>query len=60
MKKTYETPIVEKIAFNYRDQVVAASGAKAGCVLTKGGPNDSVCNGKPGVSNNFVWMGNDG
>ena len=26
MKKEYSTPIVEKIAFNYRDQVVAASG----------------------------------
>ena len=26
MKKTYETPSVEKISFNYRDQVVAASG----------------------------------
>ena len=26
MKKAYETPMVEMIAFNYRDQVVAASG----------------------------------
>ena len=26
MKKEYSTPIVEKIAFNYRDLVVAASG----------------------------------
>lgn len=26
MKKTYEAPSVEKIAFQYRDQVVAASG----------------------------------
>ena len=26
MKKLYETPTVEKIIFNYRDQVVAASG----------------------------------
>lgn len=26
MKKPYETPSAEKIAFNYRDQVVAASG----------------------------------
>ena len=26
MKKSYETPSVEKIKFNYRDQVVAASG----------------------------------
>jgi len=26
MKKNYEAPIVEKIAFQYRDQVVVASG----------------------------------
>ena len=26
MTKTYETPTADKIAFNYRDQVVAASG----------------------------------
>lgn len=26
MKKTYTSPTVEKICFNYRDQVVAASG----------------------------------
>ncbi len=26
MKKVYEAPTVEKIAFMYRDQVVAASG----------------------------------
>lgn len=26
MKKTYETPCADKIAFNYRDQVVAESG----------------------------------
>lgn len=25
MKKTYETPVAEKIAFQYREQVVAAS-----------------------------------
>jgi len=28
MKKVYEAPAVEKIAFQYRDQVVAASGGK--------------------------------
>ena len=27
MKKTYTSPTVEKIRFNYRDQVVAASGS---------------------------------
>ena len=26
MKKNYETPAVEVVEFNYRDQVVAASG----------------------------------
>ena len=29
MKKSYETPSVEKIAFRYRDQVVAASGEQS-------------------------------
>ena len=28
MKKTYETPSVEVVKFQYRDQVVVASGAK--------------------------------
>lgn len=31
MKKTYETPSVEKIAFQYRDQVVVASGVHSNC-----------------------------
>lgn len=35
MKKEYSTPIVEKIAFNYRDQVVAASGDVS--ILDQGG-----------------------
>lgn len=26
MKKNYETPVVDKISFNYKEQVVAASG----------------------------------
>ena len=30
MKKNYTTPTIEKIAFRYRDQVVAASGDGAG------------------------------
>jgi len=29
LKKAYETPSVEMIAFKYRDQVVAASGAES-------------------------------
>lgn len=31
MKKTYETPSVEKIAFKYRDQVVVASNGSYIC-----------------------------
>ena len=34
MKKTYETPSVEKIAFQYRDQVVVASGCQSVWVNT--------------------------
>lgn len=30
MKKVYEAPAVEKIAFQYRDQVVVASGLSLG------------------------------
>lgn len=30
MKKHYETPTVEKIQFDYREQVVAASGGNGG------------------------------
>ena len=46
MKKSYETPSVEKIKFNYRDQVVAASGA--GAVTGSGdvsGYNDELWDG---------------
>ena len=31
MKKTYEAPTVEKIKFQYRDQVVVASGHQPNC-----------------------------
>lgn len=33
MKKTYEAPSVEKIEFQYRDQVVAASGGSIQCTI---------------------------
>ena len=33
MKKTYETPAVEVVKFEYKDQVVAASGATCGYVF---------------------------
>lgn len=32
MKKTYETPVAERISFSYRDQVVATSGAGYSCI----------------------------
>lgn len=33
MKKTYKTPSVEVVKFQYRDQVVAASGDNV-CIIT--------------------------
>jgi predicted lipoprotein with Yx(FWY)xxD motif len=33
MKKTYETPAVEVVKFEYKDQVVAASGATCSYVF---------------------------
>ena len=49
MKKQYETPSVDKINFNYRDQVVAASGDIPGEVPggVSGGNNGG--NGDSGV-----------
>lgn len=43
MKKNYETPIVEKVAFMYRDQVVAASSGGA-CTQHYEGNRDLQCN----------------
>lgn len=40
MKKTYETPSVEKIAFQYRDQVVVASG---NCISAWKNEGDNAC-----------------
>lgn len=40
VKKTYETPEAEKIMFNYRDQVVAAS---QGCLSVWGNIGASSC-----------------
>lgn len=43
MKKVYETPEVEKIAFQYRDQVVVASGTISGsCTYDYYGENAGV------------------
>lgn len=42
MKKTYETPSIEKIAFQYRDQVVAASGGHT-CIIHWNDDPDKGC-----------------
>lgn len=42
MKKAYVTPDVEKVCFQYRDQVVAASGTNT-CTNTYGEANSSTC-----------------
>nr|MBR4281478.1 hypothetical protein [Clostridia bacterium] len=44
MKKSYEPPTVELIAFSYRDQVVAASGANEDQVLL-GTVHEKMCHG---------------
>ena len=38
MKKVYETPAVEKVAFQYRDQVVVASGGNCGSQWVNNAP----------------------
>lgn len=47
MKKTYETPSVEVVKFQYRDQVVVASN---GCVSRWENVGSSGCEGKQ------VWV----
>ena len=42
MKKSYETPSVEKIKFNYRDQVVAASGTLNSSGTEQGGRENTT------------------
>ncbi len=37
MKKTYETPTVDVVKFEYKDQVVAASGSSCGIEYRLGG-----------------------
>ena len=44
MKMKYETPSAEKISFNYRDQVVAASGGESGGNGNNGSGNSWVQN----------------
>lgn len=47
MKKVYEAPTVEKIAFNYREQVVAASGGETD---VPGNPSIGGWTNTPGAS----------
>ena len=49
MKNKYESPIAEKIKFNYRDQVVAASGAEN----IENGDNGNNNGGNSLVQNSF-------
>ena len=57
MKKNYEAPSVEKIAFNYRDQVVVASGGKEIADLPF---VDVASNGKQFVCRLLAGVGVDG
>ena len=50
MKKNYETPEADKISFNYRDQVVAASGGE-------GGNGDSFAQNVAGVGSPVCGSG---
>ena len=43
MKRAYVTPEVEKIEFQYRDQVVVASGDDCIVTSTAGGENGNEC-----------------
>ena len=43
MKKTYEAPSIEKIAFQYRDQVVVASGNCPPIYANIDNSGDKVC-----------------
>lgn len=43
MKKTYETPSVEKVTFQYRNQVVATSGTATKCESTWMHTGESSC-----------------
>ena len=45
MKKTYETPSIEVVKFQYRDQVVVASGKCTGVWKNVG--DESCATGKP-------------
>ena len=63
MKMKYETPSAEKISFNYRDQVVAASGGDGGSGNTGGNGNGTTdrtsgdfCGGIDYVTEALGWV----
>lgn len=45
MKRTYETPMAEKVEFCYQDQVVASNGGSA-CLNVWSNHGDFGCEGK--------------
>lgn len=53
MKKKYESPIAERIKFEYRDQVVATSGCYQEGTRIRVGDNPCA-DGVPG----YEWKGN--
>lgn len=56
MKRVYETPSVEVVKFQYRDQVAAASGASCTMVWSNQAPNGE---GYCAEGNEFQeWRGN--
>ena len=62
MKKVYEAPSVEKIAFRYRDQIVAASGdpvesAGGGNIFQSNQYNDCYDLGDVGKYMLQSWLG---
>ena len=67
MKKVYETPTVEMIAFRYRDQVVAASaGGGSGTgdpvetpTQRMNGAGDFICGIGEFVDRTFDYLGSD-
>ena len=50
MKKTYETPVAEKIEFCYEDQIVASLGA--GCSYQWSNVGEKMCDNWEQVPNN--------
>lgn len=45
MKKTYVTPEIERVAFQYRDQVVASSIPTTSCTQNWTGLSDNLTSG---------------